>query len=276
MPDGTPKRKLYDSVFCSLFQDPRYQLELYQALHPENRDVTVDDIRDVTLEEVFMDGMYNDLGFTVGDVTILLLEDQSRWSKNITIRTLMYLGESYHRYLQATEQDFYGNVPVKLPRPELYMLYTGDQKHDEEYLSLADIYWGGDGNVLDLKVKILYGEGKDSILSQYVTFTRVYRETIRKLGKSREAVLETIRICKEQDVLKDYLTAHEVEVIDIMMALYDKDVYMKLYERRKEREGAFKQLVKLVQKGRLSLDEAAEEANMTVKEFTDEAGLKMY
>jgi hypothetical protein len=46
MLDGTPKRKLYDSVFCSLFQDPRYQLELYQALHPENRNVTVDDIKE--------------------------------------------------------------------------------------------------------------------------------------------------------------------------------------------------------------------------------------
>ena len=192
-------------------------------------------------------GCTNDLGFTVRDVTVLLLEDQSRWSRNIAIRSLMYLGESYHRYLLNSKQDFYADTPVKLPKPELYMLYTGDRKHNEEYLSLADIYWNGDNSVLDLKVKILYGDDKDSILWQYVTFTKIYKEMVQQMGKTRETVLKTIQTCKDRNVLRDYLTAHEAEVIDIMMSLYDKDTYMKLYEYRKEKEGENK-LGKLIAK----------------------------
>ena len=42
-------------------------------------------------------------------------------------------------------------------------------------------------------------------------------------GKTREAVLETIRICKDRNVLKEYLSGREKEVISIMMGLFDQE-----------------------------------------------------
>ena len=33
---STPKRKIKDSVFTNLFQDKKYLLQLYKALHPED------------------------------------------------------------------------------------------------------------------------------------------------------------------------------------------------------------------------------------------------
>ena len=86
-------------------------------------------------------------------------------------------------------------------------------------------------------------------------------------------MLETIRVCKDQNVLKDYLTAHEAEVIDIMMALYDKDTYMKLHDDRKEKEGALKTLIELFRDKVISSKEAAKRANMTEAEFEAEAAL---
>ncbi len=260
MPDGNPKRKIYDSVFCDLFQDPRYQLEAYRALHPEDQHATVNDIQDVTLETIFLDGMYNDLGFTVGNVTIMLFEEQAKWSRNITIRTLMYLGESYNRYLLKTGQDFYGDRPVILPKPECYMLYTGDGRHEEHELSLADIYWDGDHSTLDLKVKVISGEDGRSILAQYVQFTRIYKQKTRELGKTREAVLATLKECKNQDILKEYIEQHEAEVIGIMMSLYDRDSYMKLYEKRKKEEGREEEKIRSIQKLMRRLKMSAEAA----------------
>ena len=35
-----PKRKFRDSVFASLFSEKKYLLQLYQALHPEEKGVT--------------------------------------------------------------------------------------------------------------------------------------------------------------------------------------------------------------------------------------------
>ena len=37
--------------------------------------------------------------------------------------------------------------------------------------------------------------------------------------RTREAVLETIRICKDQNVLREYLSGREKKVVDIMKML---------------------------------------------------------
>ena len=44
-----------DSVFCDLFEKRKYALQLYQTVHPEDTDVTEDDIGDVTINNVFTD-----------------------------------------------------------------------------------------------------------------------------------------------------------------------------------------------------------------------------
>ena len=54
-------------------------------------------------------------------------------------------------------------------------------------------------------------------------FTKVYQEQERMLGRTIEAVRETIRICKNKCVLEEYLSAHEKEVVGIMMALFDQE-----------------------------------------------------
>lgn len=53
------KRTIKDSVFTDLFQNKRYLLQLYKALHPED-DVTEDDLTDVTIRNVLTDDIYND------------------------------------------------------------------------------------------------------------------------------------------------------------------------------------------------------------------------
>ncbi len=57
---GEAKSALHDSVFSDLFQDKKYLLQLYQALHPEDTETTEDDLVDVTIQRVLTDGLYND------------------------------------------------------------------------------------------------------------------------------------------------------------------------------------------------------------------------
>ena len=94
----TVRRKAKDSVFTVLFQDVNNVYELYKELHPEDVDVTVDDIRVETLETVLINDIYNDLGFIVnsgGKVRyVILVEAQSRWTDNITLRMLLYITET--------------------------------------------------------------------------------------------------------------------------------------------------------------------------------------
>ena len=84
---------------------------------------------------------------------------------------------------------------------------------------------------------MLYGEGKDDIISQYVDFTKVYNEQVKLHGKTREAVLETIRICKDRNVLSEYLSGREKEVINIMMGLFDQEKAVEQFGNEKKEEG---------------------------------------
>ena len=97
------RRTIKDSVFCHLFRQPKYMLQLYRVLHPEDTTVTEKDFRTVTLDNVLADGWINDLGFLVEDRLIVLVEAQSTWSPNIIIRGAMYLLQTYWDYLEEDE-----------------------------------------------------------------------------------------------------------------------------------------------------------------------------
>ena len=60
---------------------------------------------------------------------------------------------------------------------------------------------------------------------------------MRLHGKTRNAVLETIRICKDKNVLKEYLLEREKEVIDIMMALFDQQKAVEQFGYEMKEEG---------------------------------------
>ncbi len=83
MAENKPKRKIHDSVFSNLFQDKKYLLQLYQALHPEDKDTTQEEIADVTIKHVLVDSDYNDLGFSVGRHLVVLVERQTQRSHTI-------------------------------------------------------------------------------------------------------------------------------------------------------------------------------------------------
>ncbi len=198
-----------DSVFRDLFGNRKYALQLYQAIHPEDTDVTESDIGNVTIKNIFTDQEYNDLGMTVREKILLMLEAQSSWTKNIIIRIFLYLAHIWNEYIENTKQNRYGSKKLIVPRPELYVIYTGDRKTRPEWIRLSEEFFEGNKEFLEVNVKVLYGEGKGDIISQYVDFTKVYNEQVKLHGKTREAVLETIRICKDRNVLKEYLSERE-------------------------------------------------------------------
>ena len=157
-------------------------------------------------KNVFLNQQYNDVGFQVGEKLVILIESQVKWTKNITVRCLMYLAQTYQKYLESTKQDIHSSIKVHLPKPELYAIYIGKERRKKpEYLYFSQEFFGNSECAVEVKVKMIYNGKKGDIIDQYITFTRIYDEQIKKYGKTREAVLETIHICTEQDVLKKYL-----------------------------------------------------------------------
>lgn len=258
MAENTPKRKIRDSVFTNLFQEKKYLLQLYKALHPEDTEVTEDEIADITIKHVLVDADYNDLGFSVGDRLMVLVESQSTWTMNIIIRALMYLMQTYHDYFRRTKQNLYGSKKVKMPKPELYVIFTGERKAIPDTITLSKDFFDEAEIAVDAKIKVLYQENAEDIIGQYIIFCKVYQEQRKCYGNTREAVTETIRICKDRNVLKEYLESREKEVVDIMMTLFDDEQIYKAFENDIKQETAKNKAIFMIQKGKIAIDEIAE------------------
>ena len=257
------KHTIKDSVFTNLFKEKKYLLQLYKSLHPEDAEVTEDELSDITIHNIMTDGIYNDLGFRRGNRLLILVEAQATWTENIIIRSLMYLMTTYQDYFRKTNQNIYKKAKVTFPKPELYVIFTGENSEHPEYMSLSEEFFDGEECFLEVRVKVLYGSGKDDIISQYVTFTKVYDEQRRKYGRTRTAILETIRICKDKNVLTEYLLEREKEVEAIMLAMYDEEeilldyIRSEKYEaaREGERKADKRTAIKMLKTGKLSVEE---------------------
>ena len=250
-----------DSVFGALFRDKKYLMQLYRALHPEDAETTEDALTDITIRNVLANGIFNDLAFRVGDKIMFLVEHQSSWTMNIIIRVLMYLVQIYHDYFEEQGADLYGSKKVHVPEPELYMIFTGAVSYTHLTISLSKEFFGGKECAIEVKVKVLYGGKGNDIISQYVNFTKVYNEQVKQYGRSREAVTETIRICKDRDVLREFLAGREKEVISIMMALFDEEKIMRTHiaseKKAASKETARKAAEQMLRLGKLSAEEIA-------------------
>ena len=262
MTQTTPKRKIKDSVFTNLFQDKKYLLRLYKALHPEDSGVTEDDIKDVTIKHILVDADYNDLGFSVGGRLVILVESQSSWTLNIIIRALMYLIQTYHDYFKRTRQNLYGSKKVNMPKPEMYVIFTGEKpENPPDIISLSRDFFSGEKMAIDAEVRVLYQEDESNIIGEYIIFCKVYNEQRKKYGQTKEAVLETIRICKDRNVLKEYLESREKEVVDIMMTLFDDEQVLEAYAKDIEDNTAHREArrtaERMIKDGELTLEKIA-------------------
>ena len=296
-------REVRDTLFTHLFRIPEYSKKLYMALHPEDKDIRDDEIETITLETIMINGVRNDIALRIRNVIIILLEDQSSWSPVIIWRMFIYLGETYKRILEISGEDIYGSKPIKLPRPELYVIYTGDKKIDQEYISIKDYFIEDDSDIerkdfIDLKAKIISKKDfenmmtnnkKDDIISEYLEFVSTYEKYLDDYSDSikeeknikaknklkREFANKVIDECINKNVLKDYLLKCKSEVIGIMDLLFDQEYATKVHEKAIARdsfndgkaEGIVSACINFYNAGNISAAVAANTLNISVDEF---------
>lgn len=263
------KRTAKNSVFLDLFQNKHYLLKLYKTLHPEDTTATEDSLTDVTIENVLTDNLYNDLGFIVNNKLMILVEAQSTWTMNILVRVFLYLAQSYHEYFQRTNQNYYRSKKVKMPKPELYVIYSGDKGHKPDRIFLSNEFFEDADIDIEIKAKIIYESDRDDIINQYIIFCRVFNEQRRQHGMAQKAVSETIRICRDRNVLREYLAQREKEVVTIMMSLFDDEQIMKAYIRSERHDADVETAKRLLKMEKLSFEEIAIGTGLTVEEVEE-------
>ena len=105
-----------------------------------------------------------------------------------------------------------------MPKPELYVIYTGNKGRKPDTISLSQEFFDGADIDIEIKAKVIYESDKNNIINEYIVFCKVFNEQIKEHGMTKQAVTETIRICKDRNILKQYLSSKEVEVVTIMMS----------------------------------------------------------
>ena len=274
--DAHVNRNAKDSIFCDLFSRPEYCLQLYQALHPEDKDIKQENIVLVTLSSLMMRDRYNDLGILVRDRLLVLVEAQSTFTENILVRFLIYLADTYNRFINKENLNIYGTKKVKLPVPELYVIYHGERENKPDEITLSkDIFeiHSPENIFVEVKAKIIYDSTPGDIIDQFITFCRVFDGQIKERGRTREAVEETLRICRNEDVLKEYLA--EEEAATIMFTLLDEQKARKFWEEELKQEGGIEMLAGLVNDKLISITEASKRAGLTVADFSKKTGIPM-
>ena len=76
---------------------------------------------------------------------------------------------------------------------------------------------------IDMKLRVLCTGNKNNILGQYILFTRVYTKQKKECKDIETAVKNTIEICMNDEILKEYLDYRKMEVQEMITAFMTQE-----------------------------------------------------
>ena len=122
-----------------------------------------------------------------------------------------------------------------------YVIYTGEKGNRPDEILLSDHYPKNSTSPLQLRIKMIYDSKEGDIIYQYINFCKVFNQMRKDFPDSVVmAVKNTISICRNKELLAEFLKDHETELNDIMYDfLYNEEYWRKLMlrdERKKARE----------------------------------------
>ena len=187
--------------------------------------MTMADIKDMTMDREIMNDLYNDLALLIKNTLVIFVEVQSTWSYGIIIRLLLYLALYYKRYIDEADLRLQTLPRKSVPRPEFYVVYTGGDHLDRNVITAEDFFESGDSTDLniDLRAAVIHTEDKSSLPGQFITFCHVYNEQVRVSGRTKKALEETVHICKDDNIIKDFLTEKESEIMTLEDILFNPE-----------------------------------------------------
>ena len=249
--------KYKDNVFCMLYREKENLLDLYNALRGSNY-TNVDDLQVTTLNGGSYMKYKNDASFVL-NMSLYMFEQQSSKNENMPLRFLHYLSDVYREMF--SNDVLHRRSMIKIPVPHFVTFYNGLEKwiEEEEEIKLSDMYEiPVDNPQLELKVRVININRDADILSKcetlrgYMTFvnkTRCKTQVERKDVK--QAVLEAIDECMEENILVDFFEKHREEVVEVSIYDYDEEKVRKTLADEAREEGVAEGIKEGIEKGEI-------------------------
>ena len=275
-------RKIRDTVFCHYMSAEQHLLELGNALkgtqYTDPSSITIN-----TLDGSFYSNIKNDISFLMENLMVVLIEHQTTINPNMPLRFLSYVDELFRRYTQPQQKKIYSSELIKLPTPNFYVFYDGDDDSFDRYtLRLSDAFEIPSNN-LELTVSVYNlatGKSKElknlcQPLNEYSIFSNKYKDFRKQNLTIDESVREATHYCLENNIMYDYLKNNESEVISMFgFEWNEKEEREALLEAgeargeaRSEARGRLLALKDLVLDGTVSLKTASQKAGMSIDSF---------
>lgn len=235
-PKGNREHK--STLFCKVFEDKKYLLELYNGVNQTNYQ-NVDDLEVNTLENVVYITMKNDLSFLI-DCNLNLYEHQSTINPNMPLRGLLYLAQLYNKYIAKHNLNLFSSSAQKIPVPQYVVFYNGTQEQqDEQILLLSELFQKKDkrqrvDGCLECQARMLninYGRNKELLnkcrrLEEYAIFVAKVRQyAAEDIEKRESAIARAIDECIEEGILEDILKEQKAEVLELVLTTFNRELY---------------------------------------------------
>lgn len=206
-----------DSIFTSLFQDKKYILQVYKDIHPEDVDVSEEDIADVSINhlEGALENNYHNVSFTVHNRIMLIMESASIWEEDLLLYAIMYTLKVMDVYFGRVDQENSGIEKAPMPEIEAYIMDMTDdnRKPSRTAVILSD----GEEFTVSIGVNIVRDENEQELITQYILFSKMFRKNRVHYGDIKQAITETIQTCKDRNILKEYFENNAKEAVKIML-----------------------------------------------------------
>ena len=235
--------KYKDNVFCMLYREKENLLDLYNALRGSDY-TNVDDLQVTTLNGGSYMKYKNDASFVL-NMSLYMFEQQSSKNENMPLRFLHYLSDVYREMF--SNDVLHRRSMIKIPVPHFVTFYNGLEKwiEEEEEIKLSDMYEiPVDNPQLELKVRVININRDVDILSKcetlrgYMTFVNKTRcKTQVEKKDVKQAVLEAIDECMEENILVDFFEKHREEVVEVSIYDYDEEKVRKTLADEAREEG---------------------------------------
>ena len=272
-------RKVRDTVFCHFMSTEAHLLTLCNALngtkYDESTDITIN-----TLEGSFFSNIKNDISFLLDNLMVVLIEHQTTINPNMPLRFLSYVDELYTRYTSASHKEIYGCKLIKIPAPEFYVFYDGnDTSFEKQTLKLSDAF-ETQSDKLELTVHVYnLAEGMNEELKrkclpigEYSFFSNAYKHFRQQKMKIDHAVDAAIKYCLDNNVMVEYLKNNQKEVIDMFGFEWnekeEREALIEIGEERGEERGKIKSIKELMRNLNLSPEKAMAAVGIAPSEFS--------
>ena len=277
--DYMTNRKIRDTVFCHFMSNESHLLSLCNALndtgYDESSDITIN-----TLEGSFFSNIKNDISFLLNNLMVVLIEHQTTINPNMPLRFLSYVDELYKRYTSTSHKKIYGDDLIKIPAPEFYVFYDGNNtSFEQQTLKLSDAF-ETQSDKLELTVHVYnLADGMNDELKrkclpigEYSIFSNAYKHFRQQKMEIDHAVDAAIKYCLENNVMVDYLKNNQKEVIDMFGFEWnekeEREALLEIGEERGRLEGKIESIKELMRNLNLSPEKAMTALGIAPSEFS--------